>query len=72
MAAMQLRQLFRTSYFLVINLRIIPLEIVKVVASCLQDWIVESIAVAIVIRILRIDHPPATACKSGSLLWLSC
>jgi hypothetical protein len=68
---MQLCQLVRAIYFLVLNLRIIPLEIVKVVAPSFQDWIGECITVTIFIWILRINHPSSTCCKSRSLLWLS-
>lgn len=68
---MKLRKLFRTVDFLIINLRIVPLEIIKVAATCLQDWIVESITAAILIRILTINHPSAARRKASSLLWLS-
>jgi hypothetical protein len=65
MFAMKLGQFIRTSYFHVINLRSIPLEIVKVATASLQDWIVECITVAILIGILRVNHPAATSCESS-------
>jgi hypothetical protein len=65
MFAMKLGQFIRTSYFHVINLRIIPLEIVEVAAASLQDWIVECITVAILIGILRVNHPATTSCESS-------
>ena len=71
MFAMKLGQFIRASYFLVINLRIIPLEIVKVATASLQDWIVECITVAILVGILRVNHPSAASCEAGSLLRLT-
>lgn len=68
---MQLGELVWTNHFLILDLGIIPLETVEVVASCLQDWVVESIAVTILVRILRINHPSSTARKSGSFLRFS-
>ena len=68
---MKLGQFIRASYFLVIDLRIIPLEIVKVATASLQDWIVECITVAILVWILRVNHPAAASCESGSLLRLT-
>lgn len=68
---MKLGQFIRTSYFHVINLRIIPLEIVEVATASLQDWIVECITVAILVGILRVNHPATASCESGSLLRLT-
>ena len=68
---MKLGQFIRASYFHIINLRIIPLEIVEVATASLQDWIVECITVAILVWILRANHPAAASCESGSLLRLT-
>lgn len=64
---MKLGQFIRASYFYVINLRIIPFEIVEVATASLQDWIVECITVAILVWILRVNHPAAASCEPGSL-----